>query len=101
MKTIKAPALRYSEDSYPGEVLANFYKDLGWNKATHTLDPKRVKTTESVYMSILETMRTICYNLQEDLQSINLLMLNYGPSVNENVKEGKVQLYNNWLVADI
>ena len=96
MKVVQAPTLRCSPDEYAGDYLLNFYKDLGWNPKTHRLDPRFVKTTRKTY----DEIRDAITERSEDAVGVGMLMINNGPSVNEDVKEGTVRLLNGWIKED-
>ena len=96
MQLVTVPVINTTEDSQPSDILADFYKALGWDSEKYMLDPRKVKIAEATYFSICDIMRGFC----DDLSSINLLMLNYGPSVDNSINNNKVHLYKGWVTAD-
>ena len=93
---VDAPEIRYEEGQLAGDILLNFYRDLGWDSETQTLDPNKVKTTNSIYYGIRDATEEIC----PDPVAIGMHMVNRGPSVDDCVEEGKVHLFEGWVIND-
>ena len=93
---VNAPALRLETGQQAGDILLNFFKDLGWDPETHTLDPVKIKTTKEIYNSLYDVM----YEIIPDSIGVGMLLVNWGPSVIENIKAGTVYLLNGWIKKD-
>ena len=79
-----------------GDILLNFYEDLGWNPETHTLDPVKIKTTKEIYNALYDAI----YAVVPDSLGVGMLLVNRGPSVTENIKPETVYLLNGWIKED-
>ena len=93
LEKVSAPAPRMEAGQQAGDILLNFYKDLGWNPETHTLDPVKVKTTKEIF----DTLYDAIYAVVPDALGVGMLLVNRGPSVTENIKPDTVYLLNGWI----
>jgi len=93
-KIIEAPKLRIEEGELAGQYLLNFFKDLGWNPELNRLDPSRIRTTKNVFDSIYDAV----LEMVPDVVSVGMLMVNSGPSVDDDVPENSVFLLEGWLL---
>jgi hypothetical protein len=73
-----------------------FYKTLGFNPKKHTLDPKKVKISSFDFLRMTEKMKSLN---PDNTTEASLMMLNYGPSGDNNMEYGKVHLYSGWITA--
>jgi len=69
------------------EALLNFYQDLGWNR-NKPLKPTKVVMNEEDWLELLEQLIRI--EPVEDRLNVGFLMINKGPSGNNNIERGKV-----------
>ncbi|MBC8521280.1 MAG: hypothetical protein H8D26_04735 [Methanomicrobia archaeon] len=68
------------------EALLNFYKDLGWNRMGQ-LDPTKVKMNKEDWSKLFDKLVKLC---PEDRVSVGFLVIDKGPSGDNNVPKGKV-----------
>ena len=85
----KIPKLRGSNAR---EALLNFYEDLGWNRQK-TLNPMRVVMNEDDWLELLEKLVKTEPGIDRLSARLNVgfLMINRGPSGNNNIARGKVE----------
>lgn len=76
------------------DALLKFYAALGFDSKKHMLDPKKVKLSETDLIAFTEQLKTLC---PDNAEGASLLMLNYGPSCDYAMKNGKVHLYDGWV----
>ena len=98
MRSVQTPVITLDESELAGDALPKFYRALGWN-GEDMLDPKKIRTTKAVYERIHAIM------LEKippgtDPAGVGMLMVNYGPSVDDNIPEGKVHLYKGWTFPE-
>ena len=80
----------------PGDILINFYIALGWDSEKYILDPRKVKTTLVIYSTLYDEI----FEMYPNESSVGMLMVNSGPSVDDNVPEGKIILLDGWIEED-
>ena len=93
MKIVNVPKIRCGENETAGDILFNFFCDLGWDNESYILDPRKIKTTKTIFNSLYDAISEKC----PDPASVGMLMVNQGPGVDKKIKEGKVHLYNGWI----
>jgi hypothetical protein len=93
MKSVGMPVIDY-DGMGADAALIKFYTVLGFDPKKHTLNPKKVKVSERDLLALVEQMKALN---PDDPKSASLLMLNYGPSCDYNMKSGKVHLYGGWV----
>jgi len=96
LEKVSAPAPRLEAGQQARDILLNFFKDLGWNPETHTVDPNKIKTTKEIYNSLYDAI----YEIVPDPIGVGMLLVNRGPSVTENIKPGTVYLLHGWIKED-
>jgi hypothetical protein len=89
---VDAPVVSLADNEKAGAVLLKFYRALGWD-GEGELDPCKVKTTKAVYNRLYDTM----YAKYPEVVGIGMLMVNQGPSTDDNVPPGKVCLLEGWV----
>ena len=80
----------------PEDILINFYKALGWDSEKYILDPRKVKTTLEIYNILYEKI----FEIAPDAVGVGMLMVNNGPSVDDNIPDGQIVLLEGWLEED-
>jgi len=89
---VNAPEITLTEDEEAGEAILKFYKALGWN-GTDILDPRKVRTTKAVF----DQLYGIMYEKCPDPVTIGMIIVNWGPGVDNDIALGKVRLLNGWI----
>jgi len=95
MITVNIPVIDY-DGMEAGEALIKFYTSLGFDSKKHTLNPKKVKISEADFLKMTEKMKSL--NL-DNSTAASFMMLNYGPSCDYTMKNGKVRLHTGWIVT--
>ena len=96
-RIVKTPTLRIEKDQEAPAILLNFFRDLGWDPDTHSLDSRKVRTSPIVFNCIKDTI----IEISTEPIDAGILMLNQGPSGgHDDIKEGIVILLKGWLVPD-
>jgi len=78
------------------DILAEFYKELGWNPETHLLDPVKVKLNVMEHQVFFDRVIELGQTSDERLD-IGFMMMNSGPSQDDSVPDGKVWLQKGWI----
>jgi hypothetical protein len=89
---VDAPDVILADNEKAGAALLKFYRALGWD-GKDELDPCKVKTTKAVYNRLYDTMYAKC----PEPVGIGMLMVNQGPSTDDNIPPGKVCLLEGWV----
>lgn len=98
IKTMLMPALTAKK---PTERLTELYRKVGWD-GEKTLDPTKVKITESDYQHLIEDEQKHAKATYPELSEpeikfgVNALWLNSGPS-GSGKTPGMVELYDGWV----
>lgn len=96
MQSVNLPIVDY-DGLEVSDALIKFYAALGFNPNSHTLNPKKVKISEADHLALTEQMKILS---PDNVQSVCLMMLNYGPSCDYEMKSGKVHLCDGWIEKD-
>jgi len=81
----------------PWDVIANFYKDLGWDGFT-PIKPAKVIVSEDDWNSLY--WRVIAADIDPDPRdnvSAGGLFVHKGPSADKDIEKGKVVLEEGWI----
>jgi hypothetical protein len=78
--------------------LADWYKKLGWNPDTHSIDPTKVKMSFETNKSLMTMFADAFGDGDDRLQGL-LLWMQYGPSV-KDIPDNEVVLEDGWLIPD-
>lgn len=89
-KTVDFVLPEVNENATSGSLLLNFYKSLGWDTIKQ-LDPKKIFISHSSYEKLHQLLLSVG---QEDREAISFLMINYAPSVKEDISDTSVVLLN-------
>ena len=92
---VGAPEITLEKSDKAEDALLKFYWALGWN-GVDILDPRKVRTTKAVYYELAELIRERC----SDDVGAAMLIVNKGPSVDDEIPEGTVYLYEGWIAPD-
>lgn len=71
-------------------TLSSFFKKLGWNPASQTLDPRKVVISENNYTKIVDLLKTLG---EEHHEMISTFCLNYMPRA-EAIADDIVIIHN-------
>jgi len=95
-RIVNAPEVRPADN--PGDVLINWYKDLGWDPRTSTLNPVKIRAGKATFDELLDVISESAggYSLET-----GMLMVNSGPGVDDNLPAGQVRLLDGWHVEDV
>lgn len=93
MRSVDMPVVDY-EGMEASEALMKFYVALGYNPDNQTLNPKKVKVSEADHLALTEQMKKL---QPKNSDGVCLLLLNYGPSCDNDMENGKVHLYAGWV----
>ena len=97
-RIVKTPVPRIEEGQEARAVLLNFFRDLGWNPSTHSLDSCKVRTSPVVFNNIKDT---IIETAAPEPIDISAFMTSKGPSgSHEDIKDGIVVLLKGWLIPN-
>ena len=88
---VDAPKVSLSDGDKAGELLLHFYRALGWN-GQDVLDPRKICTTKEVYDRLYDQM----HEAHPNSAAVGMLIVNYGPSVDDHIEADKVYLYEGW-----
>ena len=96
-RIVKTPESHIEEGQDASAILLNFYRDLGWNPDTHSIDPKKVRTSTTAFNNIHNAIK----EASPDHAGIGEVMLNKGPSGgHDDIKDGIIILLDGWLIPD-
>jgi len=78
--------------------LTNWYKRLGWNPDTHTIDPTKVKVSVNTNKRLMDSYTN---QFSREIR-INAMFawMNYGPSV-KDMPDDEVILEDGWIVEHV
>lgn len=79
----------------PWDVIANFYKDLGWNGFT-PLKPSKVIISEDDWNSLYWRVIATDINPKDNVSAAGML-IDRGPSADKDIERGKVVLEEGWI----
>lgn len=79
--------------------IKEFYKELGWDEAISELNPTKIKVNRKDYLKMGDDFKSNGTNNDEKM-GLSMIWMNYGPSVDDTVKEGTVRVYKDFFTLD-
>lgn len=76
------------------QKLIDWYKALGWNNKNQMLDVKKVKVCRKDWNVIVDAI------LATEAEGVSAFSLNYSPSEDASVPEGRVMLMVGWVTEE-